>query len=157
AYFLDTTALRHLVELAGAELDTPSLRRLRYGATQRPVDALIRGSLADWEKRSGIAFDQVRYFAGIDTAPRSITYWGRADQDTAAGLRDGLDAEDLRPRGREGITGDIPCNGTHMEIDRENQDPPDPWRSTYCASSFVADNSYAVIQSPLPDSFQVPL
>ncbi len=155
AYFLDTTALRHLVELAGAELDTPSLRRLRYGATQRPVDALIRGSLADWEKRSGIAFDQVRYFAGIDTAPRSITYWGLADDDAAAGLLDALQAQDFQPRGSEGIPGDILGNGAPMEMDREKQDPSDPWRGTFGASSFVAAKANAVIQSPFPDAFQV--
>ena len=148
AYFVDTQAVRSLVELAGGKPGARRLLRTQLGATLRPIDALHMGGVDLWEEKSGIAFDQVRYFAGFGSTPNVVSIWGLADDAAATGLLAALTERDFVPVGSAGAL----SNGEPMAVDMRNRNPSDPWRSKLGAASFAAAKGNGVIQTTRPEA-----
>ncbi|MHA6732116.1 hypothetical protein [Devosia sp. A369] len=146
AYFVDIEVVRGMAELAGTGLNARSLARTQVGAALRPIEALHMGGVEPWEVKSGIAFDQVRYFAGFGSTPNVVSIWGLADDAAATGLLHALTERDFVPVGGAGALG----NGEPMAMDVTNRNPSDPWRSMVGAASFAAAKGNAVVQSPQP-------
>ncbi|HTN61745.1 MAG TPA: hypothetical protein VL147_09335 [Devosia sp.] len=144
AYFVDTDVLR---SLAGGELNPRSGLRMLVGAALRPIEAIHMGNMKNWEEKSGIAFDQIRYFAGFGTAPDTVSLWGLADAAAADDLLHALTERDFVPVGSAGALG----NGEPMAIDILNRDPSDPWRSMVGAASFATAKGNVVIQAARPE------
>lgn len=143
AYFIDVQALHRL----GA--NNPDLRpylRLMLGTDINALESLSRTDPAEWQERSGIALDELRFMMGYGVPPNVVNLWGLADEAATVEMMTALEARGFESAGAAGVIG----NGEPMRIDPQQRDPSDPWRTRIGAAQFASAKGTSVVQAQTP-------
>lgn len=145
AYFVDIQAVNGLGE------NNPSLRpyfRLQVGTNINALDSLPRTDPAEWQEKSGIPVDQLRYMTGYGQPPDVVNLWGLADEAATANMIAALEARGFETAGAPGVIG----NGEPMRMAPKQRDPSDPWRTMIGAAQFAAAKGNSVVQAQTPQN-----
>ncbi|WP_332715135.1 hypothetical protein [Pelagibacterium mangrovi] len=144
AYFVNMQAIAQ----AGND-DEIARGRIDFGVIDA-LTPLMMGDVETWEENAGIGIDEIRYFAGIGQPPQTISIWGLADQEVAAGLVDGLAAKGFAPLNGSAVLG----NGEPHRMDPSQRDVSNPWRGQLGQATFAAQLADAVVQSTAPEGVE---
>lgn len=140
AYFVNMEAIAQ----AGND-DGIALGRIDFGVIDA-LTPLMMGGVEQWKENAGIGIDEIRYFAGMGQPPHTISVWGLAAEDVAAGLVDGLATKGFEP-----VDGAVLGNGEPLRIDPSQREISSPWRGQLGQATFAAQSGDALVQSTTPE------
>jgi len=146
--YLDVQALLRAEDGA---LSEAGMRRLGLARMIRPLQSLKPGMSMAWTKKSGVAFEDIAYFAGFGQPPGNVSYWGFADASAANALFDALPALAFREVAKAPR---ILANGEPRMINFGIGDPQNPWLGQTGWSSFVFAADDALVQASAPDDLK---
>ena len=144
AWFYDVTLLS---ELNDGQLDRKAFMQVPAASQLRPVAALAILGPDEWQAKTGVDPEKLRFFTEFGASPQQITQWGLADEAVATAAFDALPQHGFAPV--EGAP-DIVANGAPGKLDFALADPKDPWRGGMGHISAVARFGAGLLQATDP-------
>ena len=145
AYFIDVPVIMELDQEGSTR--QPFLRAIPT-ADIPALNSLSRMEAADWEAKSGVALDALRYFTGYGVPPNVHSHWGLKDETAAADMIEALAGMGFEDAGAPGVVG----NGVAREMNPSRRDPSNPWLTMIGAAQFAAAKGSNVIQTQTPEA-----